>query len=375
MVDLCVSSEGGGPHAGGVSPVSGMRAVRAGAVLLTLTLAAPGGQAASEDPQSLVREAFLAARDGLRSGKGRGGYRRYVAEDLRDDVAFQIEFQGDRFELELIHRKRPRSAPPADRQIAISDGSAIFVTSFSERLRPYGSETRVYEAGKISQALPDFRYDLTRLPCQLIRLDEWEKHAPRFEQLAQGGYRCTFDLTERSEATLEFAPEYGYNVLVREERITVGDPRYTRYTASWKQARGVWYMERLLREDWRDGKPRGRIELWYDEFEVNPAVSAERFTLDGLGMPEGSRLVDERPEAPARFHKNVPSVETVQERLDTMIAQAEALPTLSPTPTELERDRAARLAMRLAAAASGVVMLIVTLVVLRRRLFSKVRRP
>lgn len=332
MVCLRPSVQGEARHGCGTSPLSGVGAVRAAALLLTLTLAVRGGDAASDDPKSLVREAFLAARDGLQSGKGKGGYHLYREDgSLRDDTGFEIEFQGDKFKLELIYRKRPRSGPPADRQIAISDGSAIFVNSFSERLQPHGSETKVFEAGNVPKALPDFGYDLRRLPCRLMSLEEWEEHAPRFEQLPEGGYRCTFDLTERSEATLEFAPEYGYNVAVREERSTVGRPISRRYTASWKKARGVWYIERLLREDWRDGKSRGDIELWYDEFEVNPPVSADLFTLDNLAMAEGSRLRDERPGAPVRFHKVPPSVETVEDGLDTMIAQAEALPPLYQT--------------------------------------------
>lgn len=283
----------------GALPVCALAAVGVAGLIVSVSPAARGGEARPQDTMTAVREAFVAALDGLKSGKGKGGYRHYRGDgSLRDDVRFEVQFHRERFHLQLTHLQRPPSFPPADRQIAISDGSGIFVTSFSERIRPHGSETRAYDAGKLTRALPDFRYDLTRLPREMMRLEYLEEHATEFEELPNGRYRCKFNLTEQYEVTLEFAPEYGYNVAMREGRNKLGQIT-SRYTATWRQAKGLWYIERFVREAWRDGNLRGKTELWYDEFEVNPAVSADLFKLDSRGMAEGTRMVDERSGSPA----------------------------------------------------------------------------
>lgn len=285
-------------------------AVCAGVLLVSLSPATQGGDGIPQEPMTLVREAFLAAENGLKSGKGKGSRRLYLPDGtLRDDIGFVVAFQGDKFNLELDYRKWPASFMPADRKIIVSDGSAVFVTTFSERIHPAGCETRVYGAAEVGQALGFFRYNLARLPQRLLDLEQLEKYAPAFEELPGGRYGCKFDPTDKMQLTLEFAPEYGYNVAMREGRRNFGKPTYTRLTATWKEAKGVWYIDRLDREEWLEGKLHLRVEFWYDEFEVNPPVAAKLFTLDSLQMREESRIIDERHGSPLKVHRIPPSAE------------------------------------------------------------------
>lgn len=349
-------------------------AVCAAVLLVSLSPAAQGGDRIPQEPMTLVREAFLAAENGLKSGKGKGSRRLYLPDGtLRDDLGFEVAFQGDKFNLELDYRKWPASFMPADRKIIVSDGSAIFVTTFSERLHPVGCETRVYGADEVAQALGSFGYNLARLPQRLLDLEQLEKYAPAFEELPSGRYRCKFDPTDKFQLTLEFAPEYGYNVAMREGRRNFGKPTYTRYTATWKEAKGVWYIDRLDREEWLEGELYGRIKLWYDEFEVNPPVAAKLFTLDSLQMREESRLIDERRGSPVKVRRIPPTAETVQKRLDTMISQAESLPPLYPQTRDSVEEEGTSSAMWIAASVFGLIALVAIVAVLRLKGFGKPR--
>ena len=190
-----------------------------------------------------------------------------------------------------------------------------------------------------------------------------------FEEQADGRFLARFDEVDNCEWTLEIAPDCGYHI-VRNRWSNKSGEYYVDYQRDWKQQDGVWYIAGLTKDSQEAGGVRYHRVLEFDEFEVNPVVPPEMFTLAALEPCAGSRFIDRRPDAKTRIHYyNPPEArKTDQQDLDNMLAQVEALPP-SGRPAPLEEPQAGRswrLTLTLLSLL-GFAVLIAAVCLLRRR--------
>jgi hypothetical protein len=299
----------------------------AGIVLLVESPAHAGGE-----PLQIMREAVLASLKNLNSGKGQGTYRRELRGKAADAFAFEIVFDGDKFNLILSDLVHPRTQEhPFDRRILISDGSVTFMRSIGDRVGQGAQTTLAYPPG------PGGIRSAIQMPMEPVRatrgiLDPQVFQNPSLVvvRLANGRLRANYDLNKSVGEMFEASPEAGYNVVLAEAFNKRGTRTGARFTAEWKRDGGAWYVAAWSREDWTAGEVRTRCELRYDRFAANPRVSPDLFTLKALELPAESHIIDLRP-GPSKAYLVGDPQKLAEKKLDTMVGQMESLPVRGQT--------------------------------------------
>ncbi len=279
-----------------------------------------------QEPLELTKAAHASAIDKLKSGEGRGYYREF--DDNADtpslEFTFQLAFDDDKFRLELEYLRVRPTNQDFDRKIIVSDGSAAFVTRYSDRIHPAGCETSVYEPDRQRLASALSYPALNHRRFGLLSVDDLELFDPfsgTGEELDNG--RFLYRLQKgRRETRMEVAPEYGYLVSLAGGATT--SPRtsaFFRY--KWRKTNDIWNVEETTVErNYLDGKKRREV-LKYEEFEPNVEVPPETFTMAALGMCENSRIIDRRPDAKTRIYRydTEKAAKITEEKLDGMLVQ------------------------------------------------------
>lgn len=287
---------------------------------------------AAQGPMELARAAHASAIERLRSGEGRGYYCEF--DNVQDTPAlkctFQLAFSGDKFRLEIEYIKlRPRNRDDT-RKIIVCDGSAAFVTRYSDHIHPAGCETSVYkpEHDSLASILP--YVVLNRFRFGLLSIDDVESfdslRGP-CDELDNG--RLLFRRKEgKRQWRTEVAPEFGYLVSLT-GGSTVSPDTSAFYRFTWRRTNGIWNVEETTVErNFGEGKTRREV-LKYEEFMPNVEIPAKTFTMAALGMCENSRIIDRRPDAKTRiYHYSSENAKQVTEKqLDSMLEQLNALAT------------------------------------------------
>ena len=75
-------------------------------------------------------------------------------------------------------------------------------------------------------------------------------------------------------------------------------------SAVWEKIRDVWTIKEITEEtDFRErGHPLRKWRFVYADFVPNARVPKELFTVDALELPDNSRILDQRPNAPTRSY-------------------------------------------------------------------------
>jgi hypothetical protein len=101
--------------------------------------------------------------------------------------------------------------------------------------------------------------------------------------------------------------------------------------AAWRNMDGNWVVTELTEQVVIP--QRNRIIKWrlaYANFKPNAPVSAASFTLDSLGLPRNSRILDRRPNATQRIYHYIRDADA-DKRLDNLLDRVKALPTRPQT--------------------------------------------
>ena len=353
------------------------RAMTCWVCLAALSVCPCAFAAAKPTPLDLALEALAAAESRLVSGRGHGSFRSYRGEgELIQEIAFRMAFDHQKFNIHLDYRKVPDPQQGDDRTAIVCDGSAIFANRFSPRIHPAGCQTDVYEAEPEMIRYAGSPFDFRRLSSYALgETSEFEKSVEqydiKFEELADGRFLARFEESDNWEETLEIAPDCGYLIVRRRGGNKTGEITYLDYKLDWKQKDGVWYLAGVTKDSQEAGGVRYHRVLEFDEFEVNPEVPPETFTLAALEPCEGSRFIDRRPDAKTRIHyyDRPEARKTDQQELDNMLAQVDALPTGHRPAARLEEPQAGH-SWRLWATLLSLVALAVLIgvaMLLRRR--------
>jgi hypothetical protein len=332
--------------------------------------------AAKPTPLDLALEALAAAESRLVSGRGHGTFRSYRGEgELIQEIAFRMAFDHEKFNIQLEYRTVPDPRQGDDRRAIVCDGSAIFANRFSPRIHPAGCQTDVYEAKREMIRYAGSPFDFRRLSAYALgdpseRKENFEKYDIAFEELADGKYLARYVVSDNWEGALEIAPDCGYLIVRNRAGNKTGEITYVDYKLDWKQQEGVWYIAGLTKDSQEVGGVRYHHVLEFDEFEVNPVVPPETFTLAALEPCEGSRFIDRRPDATTRIHyyESPEARKTDQQELDNMLAEVEALPASRrpAPPEEAHTGRSWRLGVVLVGILS-LAAIVAVVYVLRRR--------
>jgi len=337
---------------GAASADRGLLVLALGAVLCgipasTSHAAAPGSQ---DNPSvlPLVREAAIAARTNLRTGHTKGSFRMWGPDKkLIQNARFSGAFDGSKHYLKLAYE--PTSNPAVriehDKRIVVCDGSELFVSRFSERIRPVGAEADVYKKGSqyMHHATQGFPASLKVLAAGILTSETLDKYAVEMERLPNGHYRGKYEVSPTYHTMFEVAPEYGYHCTLAES--SRGTELVHRWIVAWESVDDLWYAKSGKAESYSEGKHSETYEWQLDEFEPNVPVSPELFTLNALELPGGVRIFDHRrPEGPVvtDFGKPTPHKPKIyrlpdtegkieQKQADRLVEQVQAMPQLYQT--------------------------------------------
>lgn len=310
------------------------------ALFAILAVLQPASPLPKQDALEFVKRATESSSGNLATGEGRGTFRQYREGTLVLHYTFEVVFARGKFNLRLTdNTRRVSKESPAYDRLVVSDGSAIFS-------KPYG--THVQDRPRTGEVYsPKALRETTHMPWSLDRVARgpldpavFAKFAVRMETLPNGRVRGTYDLNKRVGARFEAAPDAGYNVVLFETFNKEGPQAGTRAIVDWSRQDGLWYVSALVWEKSLAGVVHERIDLRYDRFTANRAVSPDLFTLQALALREGSRVIDLRP-GPSKAYTVGDPQKIAERKLDTIAAQVESLPLVGQTK-ELERNSGIR---------------------------------
>jgi hypothetical protein len=184
----------------------------------------------------------------------------------------------------------------------IDDGEKTQVVTWSKAIRPTGCEIEVFpgrESSTHSSMAEPTRHLLGYLGLE-EQLRGSKRDAIRITDLGTGVWRVGFEpkVAPGGKLEIELSSEAGYNP-TRYRLLLPGqsDP-FQEYSARWKKAGDVYYVERLVMDFGvhRKGKTGHRLVFQYQSFEPNAKVDPKLFTLDCLTILPGTRTLDHRPQ-------------------------------------------------------------------------------
>jgi hypothetical protein len=291
-----------------------------------------------EDGQALriVKEAWKASQENLRSGRGSGTYVAYVAKPgessmkLVSEAKVKVDFNDGAYRVELHYTKESFGM---SKRTIIYDRSAVLASMFSDRISPKNAMGEVYkESMGDGPSIAGFPWNVRKLPSAIIDFDRVAKRygsdAVRVEEKNGGLLEGRYRLNKYIGVVFVAPKESGFNITsLKAEREGSQHPSQE-YIVEWKKTAGVWiinsFVETVGEPDDRE-LLRTREEFRYDDFEPNAKVSPKLFTIDALELPDGARFLDQRPEATQRewFYRKPAN----NASLDTLLASVKALPT------------------------------------------------
>lgn len=290
------------------------------------------------EPVNLVRAAARAARDNVKSGKGRGVVRRFEGpvESLSMEAQFHLVFDSVKYHIALDFKAVEGKAPMYERIVAVCDGDTLATAMFSDRIKPSGCSIEIHEPGTAirgaTKAVDCSPYCMPKLLARKMILDRDLK----CEEVEDGAMRLSMIWDSGGQTDFEANAAHGYNI-VRVNDWGKGDDGVTYrtvQTGEWDHDGTVWFLRRLTDEKLEDGTLVGRWEFTYEDFEANVAVSDEEFRWAKLPSCADGVVVDQRPGARVRAYRNEVSSRTTEHKLDTLIERVQALQPVSSRPSE-----------------------------------------
>jgi hypothetical protein len=278
-------------------------------VLIAIALASLGqpteGKAELNRIKTLAIESTRAAYESVARAKGSGVFEhkdfKLVDGQLRDERnergTFSMAFSGPRYFV-----KFQVESPGAEHKarIFVNDGGAILNSLFSPRIIPYGAAGYIYrecpEGGEPAWfgVAPNY---FVKAWAFLDQVDKLHKGAPLTIERENGLYVIRVTISAQGAMEKFFIdPGSGYHVTRYELLKSNGKARICARKRWEKTGDGLWYVRNYVEERSPAGRdPRG--SLWkfeFTSFEPNVEIPGELFTVDALGMPAGSAIIDQR---------------------------------------------------------------------------------
>jgi hypothetical protein len=233
--------------------------------------------------------------------------------------------------------EQPMEPLGIDRQVIVTDGSAIFHARFSKRTNPTGAEADILPASATLHTV-GLGFNPARLEREHVDIDRLIENVGaegiNWEELPGRGFQGRYELKGgKTFGTFDVLDKFAYNIATRSTYVAGREQAVDKYDATWNKADGVWFVESLTNE--MTVLPDGFQRYWrihYQTFQVNIDVDPKLFTVDALEMPDGSRILDHRPGAKQRSYIYVRTQETNQAKLDNLLEQAERLPDMRIGP-------------------------------------------
>jgi hypothetical protein len=308
--------------------------------LAVLLFSIPAVSEAEADSAALrmLSEAYAAAEQNLRSGRGTGQLEGYWQgqedKDLRlmTKAKVNVYFSGKKYHIQLtystdnIHR--------AESRIIITDGKGLFTTKFSKIFKPNGSETEVFpldDEDRIPRTA-GFPFDPCRLHAALIDLDPVRKRYGSslvVEKLPGGGCTGRYRLNDSVFATFDAPAEAGTHIATDRCFLKNGQFLYQDNKAIWERAGDVWYVKAIeLKSDSLNGE-KNRVMFSYDSFEPNVSIPDEYFMFSALKVPPGGRILQHEDGQMVTDYRNLPNKESDQNKIDSLLDHLRTLPSSS----------------------------------------------
>jgi hypothetical protein len=309
---------------------------------------------------ALVEAAFRAASDRLISGKMTGTYqffeRRGPDEEwkLKDDATVKVHFDRPRFNVDLDYQI---SHQRSKRRVIVYDTTAIMTSRFSDAISKTGCQAEVFAPPKAGQSVTvnptvaGFPWDTSQSAAAVVN--------PIGVFLSHPDYRQALSRNDAGDIVLHidedgytadtvFAKQYGFNAMSVIVQVD-GRPEPTQVrSAKWKFSNGLWHISALtttfVPSDAKDALAT-RSELELTDFEINPEVDPEHFTMGALDLPGGIRILDHRPDIDdeRRVLYNPLQDKELSSHLDRIADQLKQLPSRSIRPPLVQTAHPGRL--------------------------------
>ncbi len=288
---------------------------RSGLILflsLAVALSAPWCTHGAE-PSEIVGAAYRASSQGLKSGIGKGRYRRYQATpggdwELRVDAEVSTYFDGNKYHIDLTFvRDSLRHNTAAH---IVYDGRLVMMTWFSPNIRPVGAHTIVEVPNDYGDMLrrPDdgtFPWDVAQLSGHVWNgerlIGDVAAGKLMFTETPAGDLVGTNPIViNRSRTRIECPRRFAFNIAKAEFSVMGEDRPRTEYLLQWKQEPGgLWYVTVVQKtSEFRTPADKvfrlDRKVLMYSRFEPNAKVDQGLFTEESLQMPDGCRIMENR---------------------------------------------------------------------------------
>jgi hypothetical protein len=349
-------------------------------MLVITACSAPAGEdGANQDPVRLIDEAYLAARDNLRSGIGTGILEIHRQEpgseqwELIVKARAKIHFSGRKYHIRLEHEKDKVFNQEAN--VIIYDGTALVVNRISKLIRPKGAEAEILpvEEKDTSPTRAGFPFDPTKLPQVLLNVNTLVRKYNSSMKLTSregGGYagRCRTPILSIQFTAL---PEFGYNVGSVQLFLLEHNFLHQELKATWNRSDNVWYVKSLFKQVNIVNGEKTRISFAYESFKPNADVPPEMFRFGALELPQDSRILDQRPEAEIRSYRNTPAKNSEDRQIEDLLEHVETLPDAEGGQVGSISSRSLQVVLTV----MGVMLSILGILLLWWRTFKQRRVP
>lgn len=261
----------------------------------------------AKDKLTLCREAWLSWRNQLRTGSGEGVFEHYVEGKLIAKAQVKVCFAPNRYRVEMDFKK---SSNKDTKQLAIynTDNVLFHVRYFPVNNKINIKEGNCYNIQDVS--MPPIEAGFPFSPCHpIMAIDSTVMEYPDIILHRIEDDRLFVLRYQNSNVHLQItvSKKYGYNVAsIRSYRDGFNSQIASREEISWDKQNGVWFINTIEREHviFENGKPSGKnlYRFSYSNFTANPEIDNKIFSIDSAGLPEGARILDNRPQATERVY-------------------------------------------------------------------------
>ena len=203
------------------------------------------------------------------------------------------------------------------------DGSALFVNTFDERIRPYGCEIKVFESGfaGFARGLRGFIWQPNRMI--LVPADVAEMRGMITSSNLVGDDIELVFVSSESEVKLTLLAKStsGFNVSYVRASSADDETIYAEHELEWTSTANGYYPSKIVRQEYTDGRLSLREIVEIKDFRRVATEDSSLFEYDAL-EPCKSRVIDSR--GPTKIYKDPSNNITDTSRIEDMVQQLEA---------------------------------------------------
>ncbi len=191
------------------------------------------------------------------------------------------------------------SAPA--RVLVLDDGKAVHMVTFDARINPTGC--RVERCSSVSDALALARFPLRNPINPHLGVQDVDKtiqnlgiSAIQWSYIGGTTFRGRYEYAPKTGewATFDVDTDSGNNVVSKAVYNARTDVPVLSYSLQWKQHNDFWYVAQVNASRRNSGMPARSEEIKVTDYEPNPVLRDDDFSIESLGIPPGTRVLDRR---------------------------------------------------------------------------------